>query len=41
MEAPLIPAIVPAAAAEFLVAAVLGWIGLHIYRSVRDPKIGS
>lgn len=38
MEALLIPAMVPAAAAEFFVSAVLGWIGLHIQRSVRDAK---
>ena len=38
MEALLIPAMVPAAAAEFFVSAVLGWIGLHIHRSVRDAK---
>jgi hypothetical protein len=33
MEALLIPAMVPSAA-EFFVSAVLGWIGLHIHRSV-------
>jgi hypothetical protein len=38
IEALLIPAMVPSAAAEFFVAAVLGWIGLHIHRSVLDPK---
>jgi hypothetical protein len=34
MEALLIPAMVPSAAAEFFVSAVLGWIALHIHRSV-------
>jgi hypothetical protein len=38
MEALLMPAMMPSAAAEFFIAAVLGWIGLHIHRSVRDAK---
>lgn len=41
MDALLIPAIlasVPSAAAELFVAAVLGWIGLNIHKTVRDPK---
>jgi hypothetical protein len=38
MEALLIPAITPPAAAELFVAAVLGWIGLNIHRTVRDPR---
>jgi hypothetical protein len=37
VEALLIPAI-PSAAAEFFVAAILGWIGLNIHKTVRDPK---
>lgn len=35
---PAIPAAVPPAAAELLVAAVLSWIGLNIHKTVRDPK---
>jgi hypothetical protein len=38
MEALFIPAIVPSAGAELFVAAVLGWIGLNIHKTVRDPK---
>ncbi len=41
IEALLIPAIAPsaaAAAAELFVAAVLGWIGLNIHKTVRDPR---
>jgi hypothetical protein len=38
MKALLIPAMVPSAAAEFFVSAVLGWIALHNHRSVRDAK---
>ena len=33
MKALLVPA-----AAELFVAAVLGWLGLNIYRTSRDPK---
>lgn len=36
MEALLIPAI-PPAVAELFVAAVLGWIGLNLHKTVRDP----
>ncbi len=35
-ETLLIPAI--PAAAELFVAAVLGWIGLEVHRTSRDPK---
>ena len=35
---PVILATVPSAAAELFVAAVLGWIGLNIHKTVRDPK---
>jgi hypothetical protein len=35
MKALLIPAIVPSAPAELFVAAVLGWIGLNIHKTVR------
>jgi hypothetical protein len=38
MDALLIPAITPSAVGEFFIAAVLGWIGLHIHRTVRDPR---
>ena len=38
MEALLIPAIPPPAVAELFVAAVLGWIGLNLHKTVRDPK---
>lgn len=38
IEALLIPAIAPSAAAELFVAAVLGWIGLSIHKTVRDPR---
>jgi hypothetical protein len=38
IKALLILGMVPSAAAEFFVSAVLGWIGLHIHRSVRDLK---
>jgi hypothetical protein len=38
MEALLVPAVGPSAAAELFVAAVLGWIGFNIYRTSRDPK---
>lgn len=38
IEALLIPAIAPSAAAELFVAAVLGWIGFNIHRTVRDPR---
>jgi hypothetical protein len=38
MEALLIPAIAPSAAADLFVAAVLGWIGLNIHKTVRDPR---
>jgi hypothetical protein len=41
VEALLIPAIlatVPSVAAELFVVAVLGWIGLNIHKTVRDPK---
>jgi hypothetical protein len=37
MEALLIPAIPPPAVAELFVAAVLGWIGLNLHKTVRDP----
>jgi hypothetical protein len=35
LSASTIPAV---AAAELLVAAMLSWIGLNIYRTLRDPK---
>jgi hypothetical protein len=38
IEALLIPAIAPSAATELFVAAVLGWIGLNIHKTVRDPR---
>jgi hypothetical protein len=38
MEALLIPAIPPPAVAELFVAAVLGWIGLNLHKTVCDPK---
>jgi hypothetical protein len=38
MDALLIPAITPSAVGEFCIAAVLGWIGLNIHRTVRDPR---
>jgi hypothetical protein len=38
MDALLVPAIAPSAAAEFFVAAVLVWIGLNIRKTVRDPR---
>jgi hypothetical protein len=38
MEAFLIPAITASAVGEFFIAAVLGWIGLNIHRTVRDPR---
>jgi hypothetical protein len=33
-----VPAISPLAVAELFVAAVLSWICLNIYRTVRDPR---
>jgi hypothetical protein len=38
MEALLTAVITPPAVAELFVAAVLGWIGLNIHRTARDPK---
>ncbi len=38
MDALLIPAISPSVVGELFVAAVLGWIGLNIHRTVRDPR---
>jgi len=35
---PAIPAVVPPAAAELLVAAVLSWICLNLHRASRNPK---
>lgn len=37
MELLAVPNVPPLAAAELLVAATLSWIGLNIYRKVRDP----